>query len=242
VWRLRPGRKLAISGAPGAAQGTRGGKQENLMSRSMRAFIAITPPAEVIRQLRQLGNRLQEGGLQARWVKPEGIHLTLRFLGDMAPADIGAIGAVMDKVAAQHPPFDLATGALGGFPNRRKARVIWVGVQDPGSLMTALAQDLEACLIPIAGQRERKTFKGHLTLARAKGRRFIDLDAAARSVDAECPEVGFRVQALVLYESRLGPGGAAYHELHQACLGGASSRNAKDVLEKSSNSSTVSKP
>jgi len=208
----------------------------------IRAFIAITPPPEVIRQLRHLAERLKADGLQARWVRPEGIHLTLRFLGDVPPADIEAIGTAMAAVAEQHPPFELATGALGGFPNRRKSRVLWVGIQDPGSHLMDLTQKLEDRLAPITGQRERKPFKGHLTLARAKGRRPIDLASVACADDAACPRLGFRVQALVLYESRLGPGGAVYRRLREAGLNGPSPCAAPAVPGRSSNSSTVLKP
>jgi 2'-5' RNA ligase len=212
------------------------------MLRPIRAFIAITPPADVIRHLRELQDRLQADGVQARWVRPERIHLTLRFLGDIDSAQIGAISAAMAAVASQSPPFDLATSCLGGFPNRRKPRVIWVGIHDPASHLQTVAQGLEDRLAPLIGQRERRPFTGHLTLARAKGRRPIDLAPLAGAEDQHMARVAFRVRALMLYESRLGPGGAVYRCLREAGLEGSPSPATTAAEPRHSNSSTVWKP
>ena len=108
------------------------------------------------------------------WVRPEGIHLTLRFLGDIAKEQVGALGAMLRDVAAGMTPFALDARGIGAFPDPRAPRVIWLGLQGTPESMAALRRmqaRIEDGVVGLGFPRESRAFTAHLTLARVRDRK-----------------------------------------------------------------------
>ncbi len=183
---------------------------------TIRAFIAVDLPPTVKAALSDvaatLGGRVPRGAV--RWVRPEQMHLTLRFLGD-TPADrLPALAAALDTLAAGHAPFALHLTGVGCFPNARRPRVVWVGLGGEEAKLLALVTALEAALRPLGWPPEDKPFRAHLTLGRVKDER------AAQGIDwsADVPALTVPVAAMHLIESQLRPEGSVYTVRHTSTL------------------------
>ena len=188
--------------------------------KTVRAFIALTLPPPVTETLaavsRELIPRVPDAAV--RWVEPERVHLTLRFLGNAAVEQLDAIAVAIDKVAMAHKPFSLTLGRLGCFPNERRPRVIWVGLDGEVSALRSLKQTLDKALTPLGWEPEAKRFHAHLTLGRVKGRR--GLRAVIEAVRRWRPDTATEeVDEMILYQSELAPGGAVHTPLARYPLG-----------------------
>lgn len=165
---------------------------------------------------------LAKTGANARWSKPENLHLTLLFLGACETTRLDELRSVVRKATAERPAFDLAFEGLGAFPSWARPRSLWIGLGEGASALTVLAGRLRALLpgpkvFPNA-ERERE-FKAHLTIGRIGGGR------ALRELQAKAEELGLpgklilppvKVERLALYESCPSPGGSTYNELFTA--------------------------
>lgn len=182
---------------------------------TFRAFIAIHLPDEVKRALAEiateLARRVESGAV--RWVRPEQIHLTLRFLGDIPFEQVPAIGAAMDA-AASTPAFAPHLSGTGCFPNQRRPRVIWVGLVDEEARLATLKATLDAGLAPLGYPPEEKPFRAHLTLGRVKDERGV----AGVEWSADVPGLEVPVAAIHLIESQLRPDGPIYIVRHSSLL------------------------
>jgi RNA 2',3'-cyclic 3'-phosphodiesterase len=183
---------------------------------TIRAFIAIQLPDNVKNALAQVNDNLaaQLPHRSVRWVKPHLMHLTLCFLGDTAVSLLPSIKNVLDESAIRHNPFILHLDQLGCFPNCKKPRVIWVGLQGEVDAANGLKQDIDRGLQPLGWEREDRPFRPHLTLGRIKdGRELRDTQWTAQ---IEKQEV--RVTAIHLVESKLTPDGPIYTIRHNSPL------------------------
>jgi 2'-5' RNA ligase len=179
---------------------------------TIRAFIAIELPPAVKEALgavaRALGERIPRGAV--RWVRPEQMHLTLRFLGDTPLDRLPAVGQAMDAATARSRPFELRLDGVGCFPNRSRPRVIWVGLAaaggDESAPLLALKTALDKALTPLGWPPEDKPFRAHLTLGRVKDERGIQGVEWA----ADVPPLPIPVNAIHLIESQLRPDGPVY--------------------------------
>ena len=189
----------------------------------VRSFIAVELPSAardaVERVMRDLRATAGDG---VRWVRPEGIHLTLKFLGDIDVDSVPAISTALDSCAASAGPFDLFLEGVGVFPNARRPRVVWVGLGGALEPLRGLQQSVERELEALGFARERRAVTPHLTLGRVRdgasaqqGRALSEAIAGA-SVQ---PGVELPVQELALMKSDLRPTGAVYTWLHAAQLG-----------------------
>lgn len=186
------------------------------MPETYRAFIALTLPPAVRAHLAEIQDCLAGQGVRGRWVRPESMHLTLKFLGSVKPEALAGLVSALAPVAAACPPLALSTLGLGGFPSRRRARVLWLGIGGETDRLAALQQAIDTALAPLDWLPEKRPFKGHLTLARAKGRGRFGADIAQCLPPCEpAAEVAFDCDCLTLYRSRLLPGGAVHEVLHQ---------------------------
>lgn len=159
--------------------------------RRLRLFLALPLPPES-REALGLWQRAQAGA--EGWSPPEGLHLTLAFLGERAPENLAALDAVGAAVASRHPPFLLRTTGLGGFPDGNRARVLWLDLAPPPAL-ERLAADLRKALATAGEAFDAKPFRAHITLARFRRAR----PAAAFPAP---PPTTFTADRLVLFESR----------------------------------------
>jgi RNA 2',3'-cyclic 3'-phosphodiesterase len=190
----------------------------------IRAFIAIDLPEELRQILAGLAATLQTRlpADSVRWVRPEAIHLTLKFLGDVARELIDDIDRVMQGCASTVEPFDFDVVGLDAFPNPHRPRIVWVGVSDPGGALTSLAQGLDRELASLGIPREGRAFRPHLTLGRVRsgGRSIPDLNAVLQLFDVG--HLGkVEATAVSLIQSELRPEGASYAHLRLVRLGQA---------------------
>lgn len=176
----------------------------------MRLFVAVETPEPLQQEIARLRTRLEAELPGARWVRPEGIHLTLVFLGATDGAGLGALSARLAPLFAARSPFEIAVRGAGTFPPNRPARVAWLGVE-AGPELAALQAEVAAAAVEVAGiEPERRPYHPHLTLARP-GRPWPRAAVERFLVAADRPYGDpFAVARGVLVESRLGAGGARY--------------------------------
>ena len=191
------------------------------MSKKVRAFIAISLPERVLQAIAKLQESLKGSGFKIRWTRKEGIHLTIKFLGDIYWDDVEKIHEAMEQTTRNFSPFNLRGKGVGVFPDIRRPRVVWVGITGDVEELGLLQRDLEDQLNNIGFPKERRSFKGHLTVGRVKGR--VDLAKLANALEAagEFRTEPFMVQSVVLFQSDLRPNGAVYSRLTEVPLGNA---------------------
>lgn len=185
---------------------------------TIRTFIAIPLPGDLLDQLAQVQQRLEREvpPRSVRWVRAGGIHLTLKFLGDTPVAKLPQIKAALAAVARNAPPSTFTVEGLGCFPNLRRPRVIWVGVQEPTGRLAALQDAIEEVVTPFGYPPEGRGFTPHLTLGRVN-RRVPPGDRALIGRAVSAVDVGRLGEApadrFVLFRSVLKPTGAEYSVL-----------------------------
>ncbi len=190
----------------------------------VRAFIAVELPETVRSALSGLQNRLKEGErAPVKWVNPESVHLTLKFLGNIDLESIPQLSEAISEASRGNAPFRLELSELGGFPNLRAPRVLWVGLRGETASLSALQKNVESALIPLGFPPEKKGFSPHLTLGRVRekatsGDRYR-LGKAASSLEAVFLP-SFTVDSLNLMRSRLSREGAIYSRLQAFSLEG----------------------
>jgi 2'-5' RNA ligase len=182
-----------------------------------RTFIAI----ELDRSLRSALAKIQEQFMRqmppgsVRWVAPEGIHLTLKFLGDTPRTRVPQIEAALQRACLGFEPFEFSVEGRGCFPNTRRPRVVWVAVRDKGQNLMRLSAAVEHEVEPLGWPTEERGFSPHLTLGRV-GRGVSGSDeAVGKAVDATVVEqIGQQpVTGVSLIRSELHPDGASYSRL-----------------------------
>ena len=135
----------------------------------IRAFIAVELPPAVREAVEGVVRELRSGiGDGVRWVRPEGVHLTLKFLGDIDAGSVPAVSRAMAQCAASAAPFDLFLEGVGVFPNARRPRVIWIGLGGALEPLLALQHSIDRELEGLGFARERRPFTPHLTLGRVR--------------------------------------------------------------------------
>ncbi|HMD96837.1 MAG TPA: RNA 2',3'-cyclic phosphodiesterase [Terriglobia bacterium] len=177
----------------------------------MRAFVAIELPPAVQGELRRQQAAFRAVAPEARWTRPEGVHITLKFLGEI---DGGRVEKVVDTLAALGPlaEFWIEVRDFGFFPDARRPRVFWAGVHAPADL-TALAGRVEGAMGDLGFAREERAFTPHLTLARFKIPRPQPDLAALVETQRHLSLGRFQVSGFFLFESRLSPQGAEYRKV-----------------------------
>lgn len=182
----------------------------------VRAFIAIELPADIQTQLEGVMKQLKTARASGvRWVAASNIHLTLKFLGDTAPAALTNLGDLLKPAVAVYNPMELVVGGLGAFPNRRHPRVIWVGVKTPPEIQTFF-KAVEAAAIQIGCPAEERGFSPHLTLGRVQRNiSQLEIDSIANALSSvEVGELGhFQATGCTLFRSDLRPTGSKYTSL-----------------------------
>ncbi|HEY8180316.1 MAG TPA: RNA 2',3'-cyclic phosphodiesterase, partial [Candidatus Limnocylindria bacterium] len=178
--------------------------------RPWRCFVAVQLPDTLRQVLRASVAELRhDAALDAawRWVDPAGWHITLAFLGATAPDAAPGIADGLARDLAGREGFSVATGGMGAFPVRRRARVLWYGIVDPDRRLAELAGVVRAS----TGTDEAASFRPHITLARARDRHGSPLPPLAE----ELPTGEFQVDGVVLMRSHLGNGPARYEALSE---------------------------
>jgi 2'-5' RNA ligase len=184
----------------------------------MRAFVAIELESSIKDGISAVLAGLRRLDCAVRWVRPEGIHLTLKFLGEISPDRALRVRSEMDRVAARHSGMSLEVAGTGTFPPKsRSPRVIWIGVTQ-NSALARLQADLDKRLEKLGFEREKRRFHPHLTVGRIKAPRGLEPLMEALSRHAETSFGRMTVSHLTLFESTLKPTGAEYSRIHASEL------------------------
>ncbi len=190
---------------------------------TIRAFIAIELTPAVLTQLAHIQEQFKASLPRGcvRWVRTEGIHLTLKFLGDVPQSQVDTIQLTLASAVKDIPAFSFRVGQAGCFPNARRPRVLWIGIQEPGGVLSRLERAVETAIAPLGYPAEERDFHPHLTLGRvARNVNASDLrqvgDALASANIGDLGQVEARQVALV--KSELKPTGAEYTILFCAPL------------------------
>ncbi len=198
-------------------------KQSSSSADILRTFIAIELDEPVRLALStvqdELKPRVPKGSV--RWVDPNSIHLTLKFLGDTPKERLPELREALEAACAAMPPLDLVVEGRGCFPNFRRPNVIWVAVRDRGNVLSRLQQAIEAEVAPLGWPTEKRPFRPHLTLGRVN-RRVSPQERAAIGAAVEALEIEriatLHVAEISLMRSDLRPTGAVYTRLFQVTL------------------------
>ena len=180
----------------------------------MRVFIAIDLPNEVRNRLKVLQRALRPSAGTAKWVPPESIHITLKFLGEVPEKRVVLIDEAL--AGLNWKPFTIAVHGVGFFPGARSPRVFWAGMDAP--TMQGLTEELDARMERLGFEREKRAFRPHITLARAKTSRIDASLVTASATFAEQDFGSFITDRIYLLQSTLKPSGAVYSRLKEYLL------------------------
>jgi 2'-5' RNA ligase len=181
------------------------------MSEEWRTFCAIELPPEVREQLASHAKQLREAIPQASasWSKPENVHLTLKFFGNVAKDKLTRISEAATRVASEFSPFQIRIGGTGVFPRRSRPQVLWVGVEDSSGRLSDLQQRLEDEFARAGFPKEDRGYRPHLTIARL--RRPEDArDLAEAHIKKKFDFIEVSVNEFLLFRSQLSPKGSIY--------------------------------
>ena len=184
----------------------------------LRSFIAIELPAEIQQAIYRSTASLQKALSRplVRWVAPQNIHLTLKFLGDVSPANLERLADVLRLEVVTHAAFTMSVGQLGAFPTSRRPRVFWIGLDAPATLL-AVQRGVEAVAARMGYPLEERPFSPHLTIGRLS-QNIIAADLQKIRAALEGVSVGtlgtVLVNAVQIFKSDLQPAGSIYTLLH----------------------------
>lgn len=181
----------------------------------IRAFVAIPLPEGVKLFLRELVAQLKGYGGNVKWTRPESIHLTLKFLGNVERKRLPELEREIGSALRPQPAMSLSLAGMGAFPGLHRPRVIWVGMDDPQEGLRPAVADLEHALERLGFEREKRQYNPHLTVGRVKSGRLSPdlLNAIRQMIDLSGPT--FDADHAVLFQSILKPSGAEYHQLYR---------------------------
>jgi len=182
----------------------------------IRTFIAIAVDPVIITRLAGVQQQLRAAGADVGWTRPEGMHITLKFLGNVPQERMPAIGEALDAVAVRFAPFTISVEGTGGFPTVQRPRVLWAGIRAGSETLTAMAAAVDDALAALDFPRDARPFRAHLTLGRVKSPANLSglsalLEAHARDSFGEMTAAD-----MLLMRSELSPQGARYTALHRA--------------------------
>ncbi|MCA9821312.1 MAG: RNA 2',3'-cyclic phosphodiesterase [Dehalococcoidia bacterium] len=178
-----------------------------------RVFVACEVPAEVQRTIREITDKLKvTSGDDVRWVRPDSVHVTLKFLGEVPARKLPAIKMALQEAVVRHSPFNLELSNIGTFGGREGLRTMWVGIAGDVLRLEAMVRDVNRALSVVGFEPERRPFRPHLTLGRVRDtvptrrRAEIEVDVGRLAV----PEAEWRTSQITLMRSRLTPRGSEY--------------------------------
>ncbi len=179
----------------------------------MRSFIAIEIPGEIKQEMADIQRRLRDTGVDAGWIRPEGIHLTLKFLGEIPESKVSDITGALTRALGGTGGFRLEIEHVGTFPNPKNARVVWVGVSGDVERLKKLQAAVEDAMAGLGLERDDRSFTPHLTLGRIKYLRSKEKWLNVLEEFKNIKLAGFDVTGVALMKSELKRTGAEYTEM-----------------------------
>lgn len=186
----------------------------------IRSFLAYRLPSEIKSGIAQISRDIKKADLDIRLVKTDNIHLTLLFLGDVNEDDIPFIKEALNDACSVYAPFRVCLKGAGVFPNKRRPRVLWLGLEGELERLSLLRANLEERLEPIGIKKEKRGFKAHLTLGRFKKKVPDYLLKELLEKHANFVSEEWLLDELILFRSILKPTGAEYHILKSCTMTG----------------------
>jgi 2'-5' RNA ligase len=185
---------------------------------SIRCFVAVELPDGLKREISSRTEGLRKCGADAKWIRAENLHLTLKFLGNTSEDKLPDIKEALLKAVQGHKSFEMRLKGAGVFPDRKRPRVVWVGLEDSDELVS-IQRDVEEAMAGVGFEPEGRAYSPHLTIGRLKSPRRRDI--LLRELDSLVGvEFGWvDVEQISLMQSTLKPSGAEYSRLLAAPLG-----------------------
>jgi len=180
----------------------------------MRVFIAVDLPNEVRNALAEVQRELGPSSNSARWVAPESIHITLKFIGEMPEKQLEEMDTALRGFTWK--PFTITVRGVGFFPGKRSPRVFWAGLEAP--TMKDMAEELDTRMERLGFDKEKRAFRPHITLARARDNRIDSSLVTASEPYVEHDFGAFIADRVFLFQSILKPSGAVYEKLKEYLL------------------------
>lgn len=183
----------------------------------MRAFVAIKITSDQRMAVGDLIGDLKTSSADVKWVKPENLHLTLKFLGNMDESRVGDVAEAVRGACQGITPFEISLRGTGAYPSVRRPRVVWVGIENGRDSLLSLNENIENRLETVGFQKEKRSFSPHLTIGRLRrnGRPGNLSDRLGVHFDGgECV-----IDRVLLMKSTLTPEGPIYEELGETVLG-----------------------
>ncbi|MBU1726324.1 MAG: RNA 2',3'-cyclic phosphodiesterase [Candidatus Omnitrophica bacterium] len=187
----------------------------------MRTFIAIELPQEIKDYLACLQEKLKATGADVKWVAPQNIHLTLKFLGEIDDSKLEKIVGIIGAVSEEKPRFQISISSLGAFPKIQFPRVIWVGVEQGDRETKEIAKTLEEKLQKAGIPKEERAFSSHITIGRTRSG--LNTNKLAQEMnmlgkEIQVKNLGFKAERITLFKSTLTSKGPIYEILKEASL------------------------
>ena len=192
-----------------------------MSSEKLRTFIAIALSKEIEDFLANLQETLKKSNTDVKWVKPENIHLTLKFLGQREKKKIDEIIKIIDEISKNTPVFPLEISSIGSFPKKEYPRVIWVGLTEGDKEIKQIASTLENAICKLGIPKESRPFSSHITLGRVRSPlNRKQLVEQLNNLEGNFPEgkMRYKVERITLFKSTLTPTGPIYEILHEGSL------------------------
>lgn len=180
---------------------------------NLRCFIAIVIPDSLKKQIIEMTDLLKKYDADIKWVNPENIHLTLKFLGNTPQSLLTKINDTLNEAVLPYSPFHIKIYGTGVFPNKKHPRVIWIGIKD-SEILINLRNAIEQSISSLGYQKDEKEFKPHLTLGRVRSQKGI-MHIINNLEDFKDKDFGtIYVDNIKLMKSDLKPKGAEYSCLY----------------------------
>lgn len=181
----------------------------------MRTFIAIELPPDIKNILSRIQDELKQSRADVKWVNPQNIHLTLRFLGEIQQDLVDKLRAVLEQIAQKNSPFSVRLSNLGAFPKLQYPRVVWFGINNDQPVLD-IARNLENEIVKIGLSAEDRPFSSHITLGRVRSglnrKALVEkIESLNKNFSSSSPE--FKVLSITLFKSTLTPQGPIYESV-----------------------------
>jgi len=175
----------------------------------MRVFVAIPVAGLVEEALREVLGRYRSEDWPVKWARPDGLHLTVKFLGAVEPERLVEIEGALGGASVGTPALPFSLVELGAFPGFARARVIWAGLES-GAALELLVDRVERACASLGFPLEGRPFRPHVTLGRVREGARLPASAIQALEHTAMPAASYVADRMVLYESKTGPGGSAY--------------------------------
>ncbi len=180
----------------------------------MRSFVALEIPAEPRRAAAEVTRELKAAGADVKWVAPDSLHLTLKFLGEISPEQVPPLTRALGRMLEGRGAMSLSLQGCGAFPTLKRPQVVWLGLAGEVAALVELAAGVEEALAPLGFAPERRRFKPHLTIGRLRRRRGKSRPSGplTRAIAGLAAWSGpdFAADRVALMRSTLTPKGAIY--------------------------------